>query len=132
MSIDRVRHGGHGPLIPGSGGEVLTDAQYGLAVLTSRGSPTQHAAFAPALTDVEIEFYQLENAIRLVSAATLGEPIQTDAKCSQCIQVFGTSWNHPLAWVLSTVVSSQEIYDESGTSGEILGGYSWLYAGPAP
>jgi len=118
-------------LIPDSG-EAVTDAQYGLAVLTSRGIPTQHAAFAPARTDVEIEFDQLENAIRLVSAQTLGEPMQTDAKCSQCIQVFGTSWNDPPAWVLSTVVSSQEIYDESGTSGEILGGYSWLYAGPAP
>jgi hypothetical protein len=118
-------------LIPASG-EVLADAQYGLAVLTSRGSPTQHAAFAPTLMDAEIEFYQLENAIRLISAMTLGEPLQTDVECSQCVQVFGSSWNDPVAWVLSTVVSSQEIYDESGTSGEIFGGYSWLYAGAAP
>jgi hypothetical protein len=113
-------------------GEMLTDGQYSLPLLTSRGSPTQHASFGPTRFDVEIEFYQLENAVRLVSALALGEPLASDAGCTQCVQVFGSTWNDPQSWVLSELVTSQEIYDESGISGEILGGYAWTYAGAAP
>jgi hypothetical protein len=113
-------------------GSLLSDGQYGLPLLTSRGSATQHSSFGPTRFDVEIEFYQLENAIRLVSALTLGEPMAADAACAQCVQVFGSTWNDPQSWMFSTLVTSQEIYDESGVSGEILGGYAWFYAGAAP
>jgi hypothetical protein len=118
-------------LIPAPG-QTVTDAGSGLPLFTSRGQPTQHTGFAPTQTDVEIDFYQFENGVRIASALTLSEPVGTDADCAQCVQVFGTSWNDPTSWVLSTLVSYQEIYDESGTSGAILGGYSWLYAGAAP
>jgi hypothetical protein len=117
-------------LIP-EAGETVT-SKTGLPLFTSRGRPTQHAAFAPMQFDVEIEFSQFENAIRIASAFTLGHPVEPDATCAQCVQVFGMSWNDPRSWMLLQLASHQEIYDASGKSGEILGSYSWIYGGAAP
>ena len=82
--------------------------------------------------EIEIDFSQFENAIRIASALMLGQPVGTDTACTQCVQVFGTSWNDQTSWVLLGLSSQQEIYDASGTSGAILGSYSWFYGGAAP
>ena len=117
-------------LIPQAGQTVTSRS--GLPLFTSRGQPTQHAAFTPMQFDVEIDFSQFENAIHVASALALGQSVGTDAACAQCVQVFGISWNDPRSWVLLQLALHQEIYDASGKSGEILGSYSWIYGGAAP
>jgi hypothetical protein len=82
--------------------------------------------------EIEINFDQFENAIRIASALKLSQSVRTDTACAQCVQVFGISWNEPRSWVLLQLASHQEIYDPSGKSGEILGSYSWIYGGAAP
>jgi hypothetical protein len=118
-------------LIPVAG-QTVNDAGSGLPLFTSRGQPTQHTSFGPMQFDIEIDFSQFENVIRIASALTLGQSVGTDAACAQCVQVFGTSWNDQTAWVLLGLSSQQEIYDASGTSGAILGSYAWFYGGAAP
>lgn len=118
-------------LIP-EAGKTVTNRKPALPLFTSRGQPTQHTGFAPMEFDVEIDFSQLENAIRIASALTLGQSVGTDTACAQCVQVFGRSWNDPRSWVLLQLAFHQEIYDASGRSGEILGSYSWIYGGAAP
>jgi hypothetical protein len=117
-------------LIPEAGKTVASNS--GLPLFTSRGQPTQHAGFAPMRFDIEINFDQFENAIRIASALKLSQSVRTDTACAQCVQVFGISWNEPRSWVLLQLASHQEIYDPSGKSGEILGSYSWIYGGAAP
>jgi len=113
-------------------GKTVNDDESGLPLFTSRGQPTQHAGFAPMQFDVEITFAQFADAIRIVSALTLGRSVGSDAGCAQCVQVFGSSWKDPRTWALLELASHQEIYDASGKSGEILGSYSWIYGGAAP
>jgi hypothetical protein len=118
-------------LIPGTA-QTVADLGTGLPLFTSRASPTQHAGFGATRFDVEIDFDQFENAIRIASALTLAANVDTDGACAQCVQVFGSAWNDPHAWILVNLSSQQEIYDESGVSGAILGGHDWIYAGAAP
>jgi hypothetical protein len=118
-------------LIPEAGKTVISSG-YGMPLFTSRGAPTQHAQFTPAQFDIEIDFKELQNALRIASALALRQPIDPDAACAQCVQVFGASWNDPKSWMLFQLVFHQEIYDASRNSGEILGSYAWLYGGAAP
>jgi len=118
-------------LIPAAG-VTVTNGPSGLPLFTSRGQPTQHASFASTQFEIEIDFSQFENAIRIVSALTLGQPVGTDTDCAQCVQVFGASWSDPTSWLLLQLTSYHEIYDASRKSGQILGNYSWLYGGAAP
>jgi hypothetical protein len=118
-------------LIP-QAGEIVTDGNPAFPVFTSRGQPTQHAGFAPMQFDIEIDFSQFENALRIASSLTLHLPVGSGTACPQCEQVFGSSWNDPGSWALLQLASHQEIYDASGKSGEILAGYSWIYFGAAP
>lgn len=118
-------------LIP-TAGQTVADPGTGLPLFTSRGAPTQHAGFGATQFDVEIDFNQFQNALRIVSALTLAEDVGTDGGCAQCIQVFGSDWNDAHAWILASLSTQQEIYDESGISGAILGGHDWIYGGTAP
>ena len=118
-------------LIP-EAGKTVTTGNLALPLFTSRGQGTQHASFAPMQFDVEIDFSQFENAIRIASALTLGQSVGTGTACPQCVQVFGPLWNDPGSWVLLQLASHQEIYDASGKSAEILASYSWIYGGAAP
>jgi hypothetical protein len=118
-------------LIPAAG-QVITDATYGLPLMTSRGAVTQHGTFALTQFDIEVDFSQFENVILLFSSLATGQALQTGTACPQCVTEFGASWNQPGAWVMLELKTSQEVYDESGDSGAIFGGYSWLYGGAAP
>jgi hypothetical protein len=118
-------------LIP-EAGKTVASTESNFAIFTSRGEPTQHGGFSPRQFDVEIDFNQFENAIRITSAMTLGQPVGADKPCAQCSQVFGVSWSDPRSWALLQLATHQEIYDASGKAGEILGSYSWIYGGAAP
>jgi hypothetical protein len=118
-------------LIPEQG-QIIASAESDLPLFTSRGAPTQHSGFSPMQFDIEINLGQLENAIRITSALTLGQSVEADKACAQCVQVFGTSWNDPGSWALLQLALHQEIYDASGKGGEILGSYTWIYGGAAP
>jgi hypothetical protein len=118
-------------LFPAFGGTV-SDSKSGLPLFTSQGPATEHAAFGPTQFDLEIDFPQFENAVRITSALILSQSVGTDAGCAQCVQVFGSGWNDPSAWLLLSLYSHQEDYDASGVSGDIFGGFQWLYAGAAP
>jgi IPT/TIG domain len=118
-------------LVPGAGKDVA-DGHTGLSLATSQGVATQHGAIPLTQFDVSISFSQLENAIRIISAKFLNQPVGADAACAQCSKVLGASWNDPSAWVAIFVQVEQEDYDPSGKSGAILGGFSWLYVGAAP
>jgi len=118
-------------LVPGVG-QNITDGTTGLSLATSQGTATQHAPIPLTQFDVSMSFNQLANAIRIISAKFLNQPVGTDTACSQCSQVFGASWNDPAAWVVSDVQVEQEDADPSHKSGAVLGGFTWLYVGAAP
>jgi hypothetical protein len=115
-------------LVPGAGKDVA-DGHTGLSLATSQGVATQHGAIPLTQFDVSISFSQLKNAIRIISAKFLNQPVGTDTACAQCSKVFGASCNDPGAWVAIFVQVEQEDHDPSGKSGAILGGFSWLYVG---
>lgn len=113
-------------------GTLLRDRTSAVPLFWSRGSATLHSTYAPTQFDFEIEFQQFLNAVRVASALILGQPAGTDQACTQCAQVYGTRWNDSSAWELATLLYHSEIYDESGTSGELLGAFRWIYGGAAP
>jgi hypothetical protein len=111
-------------------GVTTNDTATGLPLYTSQGQPTQHQPFKEVAFDLNIDFLQLTNAMRLVAAATLSVDAAAVTN-DQMSAVWGTSWNDPSAWILLTSAIGQEVYNPYPTlKASIGGGFSSLYVGP--
>lgn len=117
-------------LIPAKGKTVL-DSDSGLALYSSAGVESQHAAFSSKPFDMRISFAQLLNAARIIAARQL-EISPSQVTDEQMATRWSSKWNQPSSWTLVSSTFGHEIYnDAAGTRhSHIGGGLHSLYVGP--
>lgn len=105
----------------GLDGVTSIEGSSGLELYTSRGEPSQHDIFKDKSFVVQMSFAQFKNALRSIAARQLKKKIH-EMTTTDLINAFGTHWDDPDEWTLTSVNVSQEVYNPFRDVRSYIGG----------
>ncbi|OYT85623.1 MAG: hypothetical protein CFE46_17955 [Burkholderiales bacterium PBB6] len=108
-----------GPIPPK--GQGVNEAASGLALYRSEGGATGHAPFDARAFEVRVPFKAFLLAQRAAVARQL-KKAAANVRDDELVEVFGSQWNQPQAWVLLSTSVAQETYNRDPARAAVIGG----------
>jgi hypothetical protein len=108
-----------GPIAPK--GQPNTYQQPPVALWTSQGDPTQHAAFESARFSISISRAQFIQGLKLI-AARMDRGSETDVPPARIQPYFGSKWNDFSEWRVLSVHVAQEVHNPAEAEEAYIGG----------